>query len=440
MQIPLRYGKIGLIANLPDENVARVLGLNDCPTLPNPHDALQAALAKPAGTEPLRELACSAKNACIVISDLTRPVPNDLILPAILDELAVGGIPAKQVTVLIATGLHRENTPVEYIQMGLAEAIKRGAKIENHQARDEASHVICGTTSLGIEARVDRRYVEADLKILTGLVEPHLMAGYSGGRKAICPGICDASTVMQWHSPQMLEPATACAGNLRGNAVHQQALEVARLAGGADFIVNVTLNEQRQVTGIFTGDLELAHRQAMVQAERQCKVVVDEPVDIVVTTAAGWPLDLTFYQGVKGMIGALPIVKPGGTIIIAQENSEGIGGPEYTEMMLGINEPHDFMQRALCEKTCAIDLWQFHEQEKVLRCCEVLNYSTGLDFETQKKLFVTPLESIEQGISLAIEKHGKTAKIVVIPEGPYVLCCLREDLVGRHTVEQMMDS
>jgi nickel-dependent lactate racemase len=219
----------------------------------------------------------------------------------------------------------------------------------------------------------------------------------------------------------MLEPEEARAGNLGGNQVHEQALEAARLAGGADMILNVTLDEERRVTGVFAGALEAAHEAAVANAEAQCKVTIDGPVDIVVTTAAGYPLDLTFYQGVKGMVGALPIVKLGGTIIIAQENAEGIGSPEYTEMMLGIGDPHEFMRRALCGLESGIDLWQLHEHEKVLRCCEVLNVSGGLAAEVQERLFVTPVGTVEEAVERALARHGREARIVVIPEGPYVL-------------------
>jgi nickel-dependent lactate racemase len=183
------------------------------------------------------------------------------------------------------------------------EVMASGCRIENHHAREAQSHVDLGTTARGIPVKVEGRYVEANLKILTGLIEPHLMAGYSGGRKAICPGLCAAETVMAWHSPQMLDPEEARAGNLYQNPVHDEALAIADLAGGADFIVNVVMDEARQVTGLFAGDMREAHLAGMELAERQTKVTLDEPVDIAITTAAGYPLDLTFYQGVKGMSG-----------------------------------------------------------------------------------------------------------------------------------------
>lgn len=431
MHLTLRYGRHGLDVDLPDRNVAHVLRLNPVPPLPDPVAATRAVLRDPLGTPPLVDLARGRRDACLVVSDITRPVPNAVLLPPILDALETAGLGPERILVLVATGLHRGNSRDELVQMGLGDALARGISIVNHDARDAASHRHLGVTSGGIPVWVDQRYLQADLKLLTGLVEPHLMAGFSGGRKAICPGLCGVETVMAWHSPRMLEPPEACAGKLAGNPVHEQALEVARMAGGADLIVNATLDERRQVTGVYAGELEAAHLAAVAQAERQTRVVLDAPVDIVVTTAAGWPLDLTFYQGVKGMVGALPITRPGGTIIIAQENAEGIGGPEYAELMLGITDPHDYMARAFRGEVCSIDQWQLHEQEKVLRRCQVLNFSEGLPRDVQQRLFVTPVDSVEAGVAQALAKHGPDARIAVIPEGPYVLACLREVDDGR---------
>ena len=421
MKVRLRYGIDGLDVDLPDANVRAVLRLNRLPVIADAPRATRAALEAPIGTAPLARLAAGRRDACIIVSDLTRPVPNDTLIPPTLDALEQARIPQSRTLILVATGLHRGNTDAELRDMGLGEAIARGVRVESHVARNTADHACLGETSLGIPAHVDRRFVEADLRLLTGLVEPHLMAGYSGGRKAICPGLCAAETIMRWHGPHMLAAPEACAGNLRGNVVHAQALEIAHMAGGADLIINVTLDEDRNITGIFAGDMEIAHLAAVERADRQAKVVLDEPVDIALTTGAGRPLDLTFYQGVKGMIGAMPIVKPGGAIIIAQENAEGIGGPEFTQMMLGDMTPAEYMRRAFAGEVCCIDQWQLQELDKVLRHCEVLNYSTGIDRDTQERLHVTPVDSVEEGVERALRRHGREASIAVIPEGPYVL-------------------
>jgi nickel-dependent lactate racemase len=437
MHLTLRYGRNGLDVSLPDRNVAHVLRLNPLPPLDDPRQAVADGLRQPTGSAPLADLARGRRDAVIVVSDLTRPVPNALLLPPLLETLAAAGLPPERILLLVATGLHRGNTTEELAEMLGPEVMAAGIRIANHAARDTASHLDLGLSPRGIPVRVDRRYVEADLKILTGLIEPHLMAGYSGGRKAICPGLCGAETIMAWHSPPMLDPPEACAGNLWRNPVHQEALTIADLAGGADFIVNAVLDETRQVTGVYCGDMRQAHLAGMEQAERQTKVVVPEPVDIVLTTSAGYPLDLTFYQGVKGMVAALPILKPGGTLIIAQENAEGIGGPEFTELILGEPDLEHFMARAFRGELCVIDQWQLQEMQKVTCRARLLSVCGGVPAEVQRNLFVEPFPTVEAAVAAALTHHGPAAQIAVIPEGPYVLACLPDDLVGRQTVREM---
>ena len=212
---------------------------------------------------------------------------------------------------------------------------------------------------------------------------------------------------------------------------------MAERAGRADFTVNCTLNEQRESTGIFAGDFLQAPLAAMALAEKQSKIVLETPVDIVVTSNAGHPLDLTFYQSDQGIHAAAAIVKPGGAIIIAQENAEGIGTTEYTELMLRVDDPHDFVQKALETGQNQIGQWGLHQLEKVLRNHKIYNYSRGIAPETQKQLFVEPIRSVEQGVARALAEYGSQATIAVIPEGPYVMPCLRTDVPGRMNVRQM---
>ncbi len=421
MLVNLSYGKTGLQVELPDRNVRHVLEMPKLPPVPDPGAAVVAALADPIGTAPLAELAAGRKDAIIVVSDITRPVPNSVLLPPLLSGLVEVGLAPEEILILIATGLHRPNTDDELAEMLGPQVMSFGCRIENHQARDVDAHVSVGVTSRGTEARVDARYLQADLRILTGLVEPHLMAGYSGGRKSICPGISDADTIMAFHRPELMDSALGVSGNLDDNPVDQEAREVARLAGGADLILNVTLNARRELTGIFAGDLALAHEQATAHALRQCEVQVPAAVDIVITTSAGYPLDLTFYQGIKGLDAAAIIVKPGGTIIIAQENAEGIGGPEYERMLLQADDLHGLVQCALAEDMREIDLWQLQKMELVLRKARVLNYSTGIPQDVQSQLFVIPVNSVEEAVADCLAEHGPDASIAVMPEGAYLL-------------------
>jgi len=424
MEVWLRYGREGLRAEIPDRNLVGVLRLNRVPALTDPGRAVREALRTPIGTPPLPELAAGRRDACIVVSDLTRPVPNAVLLPALLQALDEGGLPAERVTLLVATGLHRPNTDGELREMVGAEVLAAGARLVNHVARDASQQVALGTTARGVPVAVDRAYVEADLRILTGLIEPHLMAGYSGGRKAVCPGISSLETIRVWHGPRFLEPEESRGGNLQGNVVHEEALAVARLAG-ADFIANVTMDDHRETTGVFVGDLERAHLAGVAFAERQCQVGVPEPVDVVVTTNAGYPLDLTFYQGPKGMQAALPILKPGGTVIIAQACEEGLGSEEFAQLILGTDDLEAYVAATYDPEVFTIDQWQLHMMLKVVRHAgEVLNLSTGLDAETLERCFVTPIASVEAGVERALRRHGPDATIAVLPDGPYVLPCV----------------
>jgi nickel-dependent lactate racemase len=254
MDITLRYGRRGLSASLPDPNIRHVLRFHPLPPIERPVEAVREALRSPIGSAPLREIAAGRRDACLVTSDITRPVPNALLIPALLEELEAAGFPTQRVTILIGTGLHRANTPGELREMLGPEVVASGARIVNHVARAAGEQEYVGRTDRGTPVYIDRAYVESDLKVAVSLVEPHLMAGFSGGRKALCPGICGMETIGRFHGPQLLEPDESCAGVLDGNPVHEESLAVATLAGRPDFTVNVTLDESRRLTGVFAGE------------------------------------------------------------------------------------------------------------------------------------------------------------------------------------------
>ncbi len=433
----LRYGRDGLEVELPDANVSAVLRQQQLPPLDDPAQAARDALAEPIGSPPLREIAEGRAHACIVVSDITRPVPNPVILPPILEALGEAGIGAERVTILIATGLHRPATDAEISEICGGEVLASGARVVNHRASNEDEQVHLGETSRGTPAFADRIYMDADLTILTGLVEPHLMAGYSGGRKAICPGVAGCETIMAFHGPQLLEPPQARAGNLVDNPVHEEALAVADLAGGADFIVNVTLDEERAITGVFAGDMRSAHRAAMARCEQQAKVVLDEPADIVVTSGGGYPLDLTLYQSTKGIVAADLICREGGTIIIAQQNAEGLGSPDFSRLICQ-EDVHACIQDALRTGDICIDTWQLHVVEKALRRCKVISVS-DLPAEDAERTPFDRTGTVEEAVEKALSEHGPHARIAVVPEGPYVLGCLASDPVGRMSVGEMLE-
>jgi nickel-dependent lactate racemase len=298
-------------------------------------------------------------------------------------------------------------------------AIVERYRIENHDGRKLSSHTFLGETPRGVPVWVDSRYVQADLKITTGLIEPHFMAGFSGGRKLICPGLAALETVKVWHGPDFIEHPNARAGCLDGNPVHQENTRIGRMAG-CDFIVNVVIDRQRRLLSVVAGDMEAAFARGVEFAGRLAADTVPKAVDIVVTTGAGYPLDATYYQSVKGMVTALPILKPGGTLILAAGMSEGIGSPEFQRLFDENPTPEAFIERICNTDYFVLDQWQLEEFVKVHRRGRVRVVTDGLAPDVLGRLFVEPAPSVEAAVADALAQYGPRATIAVIPEGPYV--------------------
>jgi nickel-dependent lactate racemase len=419
MKITLDYGRTGLDVELPAERVIGPLEIGTVPPLDDPLAEVAQALENPIGTAPLREIARARHSACILVCDVTRPVPNRTILGPLLSMLHEAGIPREQVLILVATGLHRPSTADEKREM-LGDEIAQSYRVEDHHGTRLNEHTLIGTTQRGIPAWIDSRYLTAELKIATGLIEPHLMAGFSGGRKLICPGVAGIETVKCLHGPALLEHPLAGCGILEGNPLHQETTQIARMAG-CDFIVNVTIDSQRRVTKVVAGDMEQAFLTAVHFIEGIVRAPVAHPVDIVVTSSAGYPLDATFYQSVKGLSGALPIVKEGGTIIMAASLSEGIGSPELQSIFREIPSLEFFMKRILEKDDFVMDQWQVEELAKIRRKAKVKIVTDGLSPEVLAGCFVESAPCVEEAVSAALAEYGPEAQIAVIPKGPYVL-------------------
>jgi nickel-dependent lactate racemase len=419
MRVRLEYGRTGLVVELPDERIVRTLAYKDAAPLTDPAVSLAEVLDRPTGAPPLSHIARGKRTACVVICDITRPVPNRLMLPTILDRIESAGVAREEITILIATGLHRPNEGDELVELVGPEIAAR-YRVENHHGKILAEHSHCGTSPRGVPIWIDSRYVDAELKITTGLIEPHLMAGFSGGRKLICPGIAALETVKVWHGPDFLEHPSADCGILDGNPVHEENTWIGRHVG-CDFIVNVVIDAQRRPLKFVAGDMEAAFLEGV---EYVRGVVVDrvaEPVDVVVTSCAGYPLDTTFYQAVKGLTGALPIVKQGGTIIMAASLSEGIGSPEFQSLFDDNASLEVFVERILGKDYFVMDQWQLEELAKVRRKAKVKIVSDGLTPETLGRLFVESAPTVESAVAASLAEYGPAARVAVIPKGPYVL-------------------
>jgi lactate racemase len=419
MRITLDYGRTGLEVELPDDRLVGPLAIRTAPPLANPEAAIAHALAHPIGSPPLAAIARGRKNACILVCDITRPVPNPAILPPLLRTLEEQGIARRDILILVATGLHRPNEGAELAEM-LGADVVTNYRVENHHGKVLEEHDYLGETPNGVPVYLDRRYLRADLKITTGLIEPHLMAGYSGGRKVICPGIAALETVKVWHGPRFLEHPRADCGMVEGNPVHEENTRIALMAG-CDFIVNVCLDGQRRITWVGAGDMIRAWEEGVRFVEGIVKVPVHEPLDVVVTSCAGYPLDTTWYQAVKGLTGALPIVKRGGTIILAASLTDGLGSPEFQRLMAENPDLKVFKERILGKDYFVMDQWQLEELAKVVERCRVKVVSHGLPAETLRRCYVEPAVTVEQAVADCLAEYGPGARVAVIPKGPYVL-------------------
>jgi nickel-dependent lactate racemase len=427
MRIQLAYGRSQLEIELPKQTLAagaRVDVLEKQPVAPiaDPEATLRAALAAPRGTPPLHELARGRRDAVIVVSDVTRPVPNAVLLPPILEALRRAGLPPEAIAIQVATGLHRPNTPAELEEM-LGAELARSLRIVQHDARDAAAHADLGTTSRGIPILLDRFYLERDFRILTGMIEPHLMAGYSGGRKALCPGLAATETMRAAHSPAIIEDRIG-PGLLEGNPLHEALLEVMRRAG-ADFLVNVALDRERRIVGVFCGDPEAAHVEGMDFVERESHAALDEPADLVIVSGGGAPLDATFYQSIKGISTASCIVRPGGAMLLCAALSEGVGSASFEKLLRETRSPEEFELRLADDAFFAIDQWMLQHLCQARRRARVLLYTDGLPLEAAGELLVEAVPTPEAGVERALAALGPRPRIAVLPQGPYLLATVR---------------
>ena len=418
MQAPvnLAYGGSHLTLDLPDGARPTVIRKRHLPPLPDPHEAVAAALT------PLEHLARGARHACILICDVTRPVPNGLFLRPMVERLHAAGIAPDAITILVATGLHRPNHGEELERVLGDPWVSAHVRVVNHDARDAADHIDLGRTVAGdVPIHLDRRLVEADFKIATGLVEPHFMAGWSGGRKVIAPGVAGQATIRTFHSARFMEHPLASQCRLDGNPLHEAQLEiVGRL--GTVYALNTVLDEDRRLVHVNFGEIVESHLAAVAFARHSTVVEVGRRFRTVVTSSAGHPLDRTYYQTVKGMVTPLDILEPGGTLIMASECAEGIGSPEFaaSQARLVALGPDRFLESLWSKSLADIDEWQTEMQLKPMRTGTVQLYTTGLSPAERALTGVELVDDPAAAIRDALARHGDP-ELAIIPEGPYVV-------------------
>ncbi len=416
MLVELAYGETGMVVDFPDRRTD-VIEPAFVPGLPNEPAALTEALRNPAGSAPLRNLVTPTDRVCVVLSDITRPTPNHLMVPAILSELS--GMNAANITLLIGTGMHRPNTRQELERM-LGPDIVRNFRVVNHDCHNQQELVYVGKTASGNDVYLNQLYVEADVRIVTGFIEPHFFAGFSGGPKAILPSIASASTIKFNHNAAKIADRRSTWASIRENPVHQESRQAAVLAP-PHFTLNVTLNKERQITGVFAGELFDAHDAGCRFAEIHSIREIDVPYDVVVGTNSGYPLDLNVYQIVKGMSAASLAVVYGGPIVMVAECREGLGHGEYARLLTAKGNSQAILAGILANEHVTPDQWQVQIQAQIQARHPVYLHSKRLPDDAITRARLVPVDDVEALVRRLLDEAGPTSRVAVLPQGPQTI-------------------
>lgn len=382
---------------------------------------IQGVFQNPVNCPPLLNLSLTSKSACILVCDNTRPVPNNLFLPSLLKVLLKGGMKKDNITILIATGLHRPASKDEISYIISSEWVQKNFLILNHFARNDDDHRHIGVTSKGNEIKLDKKFLDSDLKIATGLVEPHFMAGFSGGRKVVMPGVAHVDTITKLHSAKYIQDPLANNCSLAGNPLHQDQLETIEMIGNV-YAVNCVIDDERNLSFINFGEIISSHLDAVKFISSYTKIKTNKTFQTIVTGAAGYPLDSTYYQTVKAMVSPIDILSEGGDLIILSACSEGLGSDEFRRsqerlIKMGIK---GFSTNLLAKNHAEIDEWQSAMILDPLIKGSIHLYTKGLDKFEKKITGVNIINDPAVAISKSISKH-KNNNIAIIPEGPYVV-------------------
>lgn len=418
MKAKLAFGRGVLTVDLPDRFHYLTLDARSAKPLMDARKALDCAIEAPIASPTLKALARGKRSAAISVCDITRPAPNSQTLPPLLHCLEQAGIPRDAITILIATGLHRAATEAEILEICGPEVASR-YKVVNHDARDLAAHRYLGTTTSGTPIYIDERFISADLHITIGLIEPHLMAGFSGGRKLVAPGLAAQETIKVLHSPKFMRELRAAEGFIKDNPLHRELVEIARIARH-DFMLDVALTRDREIAGIFAGNPVNAHLKGTEFVTRVMLEQLDQPFDGVITSAAGYPLDLTFYQAIKGITAASHIAKPGGQILLIAECAEGAGAPEFQQMLRSFPSRGEFMNKIL-HAPVTVDQWQLEKLALVTADRGLFFFVPGLPTEYWTSLWGSAFHTLAAALNAFFAGMPEGASIGIIPDGPYVL-------------------
>lgn len=420
MEVNLLYGRDGLLIDVPENTF--IVEPKHVPKCGNEEQAVIEALRKPIGCSPLKELVNSTDKVAIVISDITRPTPNHILVPLLIKEL--NHVPLENFVIINGTGTHRDQTREEFIRM-LGEWVVENVRIINNQCHNNEALVKVGESKFGCDVYLNNEYVEADFRIVTGFIEPHFFAGYSGGPKGIMPGIAGIETIMTFHNAKMIGDPKSTWGNMHGNPVQNMTREINRMCK-PDFMLNVTLNREKEITAVFAGELFEAHDKGCAYVEKHAMVKCDQRFDVVITSNSGYPLDQNLYQAVKGMSAAQKIVKKSGTIIIASECSDGIPNHgNFFKILQLAKTPQELLDMINNPEFKMFDQWQVQKQAVIQTWADVYVYSQLSDEQITNSL-LKPTKNIEKTLEELREQYGENMSIAVLPLGPLTIPYVQE--------------
>jgi len=417
VRLRLDYGSDGLDVNLPDERVTVIEPVARL-AVPDTHATLLEAIRSPLNRAPLRELVQRGQRVAISVCDITRAQPRIEMLHAIFEEMPE--VLPQDVTILIATGTHRTNTPAELERM-LGRDILNRYRVVNHDSRDPSTLARAGTTSTGVPVSLNREWLDADVRITTGFVEPHFFAGFSGGPKMVAPGLAGLETVMILHDVHHIGHPLATWGVTEGNPVHDDVREIAQMVP-VHFAIDVTLNREQKITAAFAGDVFAEHAAACAYAKATAMRQVPSPFDVVLTTNSGYPLDQNLYQAVKGMSAAAKIVKRGGAIVCAAECRDGLPSHgAYGKVLSSASTPAALLEMISSPGYSVPDQWQVQVQAQIQTKADVLVKTEGLRPEEVRAAHFMPIDDIEQTVRERLLRAGPVSTLCVLPQGPQTI-------------------
>ena len=416
MKFNLAYGQGHLSVELPDKRTT-VIEPSHTAGLANERAAVFAALENPIGAKPLRTLIRPTDRVCIGFTDITRATPNERLIPWLLEHLA--HLPRENITLVNSLGTHRPNTRAELEKL-LTPAVVRDYRVINHEPENPAALKQFGTTRDGTPALILREFAEADFRIATGFIEPHFFAGFSGGPKGVMPGLAGLETVMSNHGAKNISDPRSTFGVTEGNPIWEEMRDIA-LRVGSTFLLNVSLNDKRDITGVFAGDLLAAHKVGFEFVRRSAMQKVKAPFDIVVTTNSGYPLDQNLYQGVKGMSAGARILQEGGTLILACECREGVPANSPLDKLLrSASSPEEILTLLATPGFVRPEQWQAQIQSLIQRKANVLVYSSLPD-EVIRQAHLKPCHDITAAVNERLQQLGPDARVAVLPQGPLTI-------------------